>query len=359
MKKTNCKRFNTAREYFEEAVRICRSTIFWDSARAMNVDDAQEMIEVALKRLEKYGKAHFQGLDGIKGFIGYGIKVFSCEIDNTPRATKKEITKLSRLNKLAGIIRERINKAKTQDEKKFYFRWMFRISKFVNNLKKKYDWRDEMFRENGLVGLRKANGDILVPCGNYDFIHGCDYWDDTTFAIASRDGLYGLIKRDGKGTVVTPFNYLNIDRLDYDTDAVATDKEYNIHIGYRGYRESDCIVSDLIVNGEVIIDDADWISDLKKGAIYYWEREKNKYGFLGVYWDWILTEPIYDRIIINDEQPYFTFVKNGEKGVLTTDKEFVPLEKWNNMTEEQQGELWDSVVGCLIIDFTMPIAITE
>jgi hypothetical protein len=213
-----------------------------------------------------------------------------------------------------------------------------------------------MFRENGLVGLRNANGEIMVPCGDYNFIHGCDYWDDTSFAIASRNGSYGLVKRDGKGTVITPFNYRNIDRWDYVTNAVHADQRYNIHIGYK---ETDRIVNDLIVNGEVIVSSADFISDFERGGFIYWDEEKNKYGFLGVYWDWILTEPIFDRIRVNDEQPYFTFVKKGEEGVLTTDKEFIPLEKWNSMTDDEQDEQWENIIGCLRLDYTSPIAITD
>lgn len=355
MIKTNCKRFNTAREYFEESIRICRTKEFWDAVGNNIFNDAQEMIEIALKRLEECGHVYIQGIDGMKENIGYGyLTYFSCEIDNTPRATKKEIAKLARLNELADIIRERLDDAKTLDERKFYIRRMFRVSKLVRNLIKKYDWRDEMFRENGLVGLRNANGEIMVPCGDYNFIHGCDYWDDTSFAIASRNGSYGLVKRDGKGTVITPFNYRNIDRWDYDTNAVHANQRYNIHIGYK---ETDRIVNDLIVNGEVIVSSADYISDFERGGFIYWDKEKNKYGFLGVYWDWILTEPIFDRIRVHDEQPYFTFVKKGEEGVLTTDKEFIPLEKWNSMTDDEQDEQWENIIGCLRLDYTSPIAI--
>jgi len=172
---------------------------------------AQEMIEIALKRLEECGHVYIQGLDGMTENIGYGyLTYFSCEIDNTPRATKKEIAKLARLNELAAIIQERLDDAKTLDERRFYNIGLFRVSKLIHNLKKKYDWRDEMFRENGLVGLRNANGEIKVPCGDYNFIHRCDYLDDTSFAIASRNGSYGLVKRDGKGTVITPFISKNV-----------------------------------------------------------------------------------------------------------------------------------------------------
>jgi hypothetical protein len=163
MIKTDCKRFDTAREYLEESIRIHGSDVFyyifnehshritdvWNSQDANRVDDAQEMIEIALKRLEECGHVYIQGLDGMKENIGYGyLTYFSCEIDNTPRATKKEIAKLARLNELAAIIQERLDDAKTLDERRFYNIGLFRVSKLIHNLKKKYDWRDEMFREN-------------------------------------------------------------------------------------------------------------------------------------------------------------------------------------------------------------------
>ncbi len=362
---TNCKRFNTARESLEDQIRIMRSDEFfyefdkygncfrqiWDSPHGVNrVEDAHEMIEIALKHLEKYGHVSFEGFGGISREMGYGYQeTYGCSINNTPRATKKQIITLARLKKLSEIFRERSRNAKGSDKKKFHLKRNFRTIKLIRNLKKRYDWRDEMFRENGLVGLRNVNGDILVPCGEYDYIHGCDYGDDITLAIASRDGSYGLIKRDGKGTVVTPFNYFEIERWD---------NEYadNIHIGYR--EEDNKIVRDLIVNGQVVVSGSPWI-EIGSGAITYEDRESRKHGFIGVLWDWIFIDPIYDDIIYNDEQPYFTFVKNGEEGVLTTNKEFIPLEKWNSMSEQQQDDMWEDVLGCLLIDYTVAIPIVD
>ena len=80
MIKTSCKRFNTAKEYLEEQVRIGGSDQFyyeindsgecyyeiWDSPSSHCVDNAQEMIEIASNHLEKYGKVHFEGLGGTR-----------------------------------------------------------------------------------------------------------------------------------------------------------------------------------------------------------------------------------------------------------------------------------------------------
>ena len=69
------------------------------------------------------------------------------------------------------------------------------------------------------------------------------------------------------------------------------------------------------------------------------------YGFLGIYWDWCLIDPIFDKITHHEQPPALTFVKNGTEGVLTMDKEFIPLDTWNSLTKEQQNEQEDNVIG--------------
>ena len=73
MIKTNCKRFNTAREYFEESIRICRSKEFWDAVGGNWLYDGQEMIEIVMTRLEECGHVYIQGLGGIKKTLAMDI----------------------------------------------------------------------------------------------------------------------------------------------------------------------------------------------------------------------------------------------------------------------------------------------
>ena len=372
MIKTSCKRFNTAKEYLEEQIRIGGSDLFYyefdkygrcwidvcDSTSSKCVDNSQEMIEIASNHLEKYGKVHFEGLGGTRLQLEGGYnQAYGCTIGKTPRPTKKEILKRYRLERTIDILIKERRRANSLNEIRNCMRERFKVHKVLNTLLKQYDWRDELFREDGLVGLRNVNGDILVPCGNYDFIHGCNYGDNTTLAIASRNGLYGLIRRDGKGSVVIPFKYIDIERLDYNKSGVAVDKEFNLHIGYR--KVSHYLVADIIVNGQVVVSDAGNFFWSERGGIEYfkYQEESVKTGFLGIYWDWILVEDMIDEVKLNDEQPYYTFLKDGEEGVLTTNKEFIPLKKWNIMTEEQQDEIWEDIIGCLRIDWTTPIPI--
>ena len=201
-----------------------------------------------------------------------------------------------------------------------------------------------MYRENGLVGLRTILGKMLVPCGKYDYIKGCDYGNDTTLAIAVKDGKFGLIKRDGKGTVVFPFKYFRIGQLTYDKMGVEEDKAYDI---FYGEWEDPDKGKDLIVDGQIVVKNAilciGIYDELYWGGIIY--QKEGNYGLLGIYWDWCLIDPIFDKIIHHEQTPVLTFVKNGTEGVLTMDKEFIPLEIWNNLTEQQQDEQAENIIG--------------
>ena len=59
--------------------------------------------------------------------------------NNKPRATKKEITKLSCLNELVDIFFKRQKAVETLDEKKFYFKGKYRASRFIYKLEEEFN----------------------------------------------------------------------------------------------------------------------------------------------------------------------------------------------------------------------------
>ena len=67
-------------------------------------------------------------------------------------------------------------------------------------------------------------------------------------------------------------------------------------------------------------------------------------GFLGVCWNYLLTEPIFDEIILRKDEP-ITFIKDGVRGGLTIDNEFISIEEFNRMPKEQHKALWTKFVG--------------
>jgi hypothetical protein len=147
------------------------------------------------------------------------------------------------------------------------------------------DMRDEVFEENGKVGLRRVTGEVVVPAlfdeipEQYDYIgiiH--DSWELDCVPVV-RNHKFALCKTDGKGTLVTDFVYDRLFRYFY--------SRYNYFIGVKGSKKG---VIDL--DGKEIVPcemdeiyemiDRDGCMPLKKG---------DKWGlvFYGV-----ATEVIYD-----------------------------------------------------------------
>lgn len=304
----------------------------------------EEMLEIAVEQFDKYGEVLFDGVNKNRTVFTIGCwdeYAFEHKYPEQEVATIKEVNKEKRLYKLLDYCDEELDKNSEDDEVWYLFlSRMHKIREAISDLRGSYNWRDEMFRENGLVGLRNILGEILVPCGEYNYIKGCEYGNDTTLAVAAKDGKFGLIKRDGKGTVEIPFNYSYIEQLTYDKSEVEPDQAYDI---FYGEWEDTNKGKDLIVDGQVVIKNADIGTWLKHGGILY--QKDGKSGFLGVFWDWCLTDPIFDQIICRNNLPHFLFVKDGIEGFLTKDKEFIPTDNWDHMTEDQQDELMANGIG--------------
>lgn len=351
-------RFNTPRECIEAQLKACEIVRCYYSFHGpdsiSNAHEStwgematpEEMLELAVEQFNNYGTVAFNGVSKNNAIYYLGCWDYACEIryPGEKVATIKEVNKELRLYKLLDYCKEGSSKSKTYEEEEFFDNRVYKIKEAISDLRTRYNWRDEMFRENGLVGLRTILGKMLVPCGEYDYIKGCAYGNDTTLAIAVKDGKFGLIKRDGKGTVVFPFKYFLIGQLIYDKSEVEPDKAYDI---FYGEWEDPDKGKDLIVDGQIVVKNASFtvgIDDrLYWGGIIY--QKEGKYGFLGIYWDWCLIDPIFDKITHHEQPPALTFVKNGTEGVLTMDKEFIPLDTWNSLTKEQQNKQEDNIIG--------------
>ena len=351
MIKTFDKKFNTAKEYLEEEIRLngsqtfeydfdedgrCYIGYFSTSDNMKQVDNAKEMIDIAVKHLEKYGEVKFKGWGGINSNDEpFGFETYECAIDKTPRATMKDSLQLycyySEHCNLENRARWAEGSEKMEIDKKDRL-----LAELYFGVYDKYDWRDEMFRKRGLVGLRNIDGKILVPLGNYNFIHGCDYLDDEALAIASKDNKYGLIKRDGTGTVVIPFEYFNINRSMLGENAF---------IAYE--MVDDCMVQDIIIDGRVIANNVHINSYIEQNTILYFKEDTQKWGALVRYrGNWYHIDDQFDRVRFDCLGDPIIFEKNGVEGVVTIDNMFIDLDEWEDMTYEESYEFWERIVGC-------------
>jgi hypothetical protein len=87
---------------------------------------------------------------------------------------------------------------------------------YVERMKKKYIRYHRVFERDGKYGIEDHEGHVLLPA-EYDFLRTpYVYVDDlkTMPIIAQKDGKMGLVLPDGKGTVVVPFVYDDIQLRD-------------------------------------------------------------------------------------------------------------------------------------------------
>jgi len=90
-------------------------------------------------------------------------------------------------------------------------------------LMEQYDFMDHRFTENGLVGVRRADGTIAIPAVNDDVkelyrldLHPMSY-------IVIKDGKMGLMDATGSGYMGTPYIY----------DDITIDMPSYLHIGHK------------------------------------------------------------------------------------------------------------------------------
>ena len=184
--------------------------------------------------------------------------------------------------------------------------------------------------ENGKMGVKLSNGKVVIPA-LYDEIAYTyhDYIADKRPYVAIKDGKYGLVRPDGKGTELTPFVY----------DVIAAVPEIPNHYLYR--KEEGNRFGIMAMDGrEVTPCNLDSYS-CDGQTVYF--RSGERHGL----WQWVineLLEPIYDDIEVLDIDEPTLFTLNGEKGyVKVEDHSFIPASLENTMDEDSWHDL---LLGC-------------
>lgn len=89
-------------------------------------------------------------------------------------------------------------------------------ARYLKMIKETYCQKHELIEHDGKFGILDHHGNVLVS-PQYDFLRTCYvYVDDlvTIPIIAQKDGKLGLVKPDGKDTIVAPFKYDDISLRD-------------------------------------------------------------------------------------------------------------------------------------------------
>ena len=195
-----------------------------------------------------------------------------------------------------------------------------------------YDWYDEVFEENGKKGLRNIRGEVVVPAiyDGFGMLH--PYYLPMMLVGAMKDDKFGLVKRDGKGTPTTDFEFHYVESIPFTLFNIAFKSEDLHHFAI--------IVLDKVFTPYELVN---YYMPCDEHIIL--KGDNDKYGIIGER-SLIYISPEYDEIIDNGIGDDFTFIKGGVKGRVTMDKRFISDEDYDNLTDEEQDELYDIGFVC-------------
>lgn len=226
-------------------------------------------------------------------------------VENKPKATVKNLQFVEKLDKLIDI-------AEKAEEAEDAVPRQGRSSGDLLTLRvgyiERYDWYDTIFEEDGRYGTKDVTGKVILPA-QYDGIGELchEIYFGRLPRVAVLDGKRGLVKSDGSGEALTPFEY---DAISYmiilPYYSVKKGDKYGV-IGKDGRVLVPCILDELCLpSGNCVVFKAD-----------------GKFGLLDASCDDLYVEPQFDDIeFIDMEQPY-TFTKDGVEGVVNEKGEFM------------------------------------
>jgi len=188
--------------------------------------------------------------------------------------------------------------------------------KKLNELMENYDWFNVVFTdaETGKKGLKTVADEVIVPAIYDDFDEVQSYlYAPHHPAVAIKDGKYGIVKADGSGEQLCEFKFDYIGSIPFCQLFVAR---------WDGVKEKIGIISP---NGTVICpnvltgycEQTNEILPIKNG---------DKWGVIDL-GNLQCVLPEYDDLEM-DVEADVVFVKDGKRGYITEDGEFVTVEQY-------------------------------
>ena len=190
-----------------------------------------------------------------------------------------------------------------------------------------YDWFDEVFEENGKKGLRNVRGEVVVPAIYDDFCMPRPYYLPSLLVGAKKGDKVALVERDGKGTPKSDFEFHYVEPIPFTLFDIAFKSEDLHHFAIS-------VLGKVFTPYELI----DYYMPCDDHIIL--KGDNDKYGIVGLS-SLIYISPQYDDIIDNGIGDDFTFIKDGVKGRVTMDKRFISDEDYDNLTDEEQDDLYE------------------
>ena len=194
-------------------------------------------------------------------------------------------------------------------------------------LQNTYDWSDIVFEDNGKKGLKNVKGEVLVPAEYDDFVLLEPYYYKSLGIGAKKGDYMALVKRDGKGTPMSEFEFHYIERI------------YGTAI-YLMLKKEDMSHFALMTMGKVFTpyEVQDYEMPCDGCVILYSDGKK---GLLAIDQGLVYVKPEYDEVIDEGFGEDFTFVKDGVRGRVTLEGRFVSNDEFEALSDDEQDELYD------------------
>lgn len=180
----------------------------------------------------------------------------------------------------------------------------------INAFEDEYDVMCHTFEENGQTGVKDMLGEILVPAMFDDIpIVFSDQFRKLAI-VAIKDGKYGLVKPDGKGTIILDCVYDNIHFSNW--------FYYVVKDGKCGLFNN--------CGGELLPVMADKIYEPWNDLIIYEADGKTGFSMMG---SGVITEALYESYEINESEDLVVTL-DGKQGYIDEDGRFTedPDELW-------------------------------
>lgn len=233
-----------------------------------------------------------------------GVKT-TTNIECKPKATVKNLQFVKKLDQLIDIAEKA---DESEEESPSLRRSSSDLLTLCVGYIERYDWYDTIFEEGGKYGTKDVTGKVILPA-QYDCIGELCHqiYLGKLPRVAVLNGKRGLVKSDGSGVALTPFEYDSISYmiiLPYYT--VKKGNKYGI-VGKDGRVIVPCNLDEVCLpSGNCVV--------FKAGG---------KYGILDSSCGDLYVEPQFDNIeFIDMEQPY-TVTKDGVEGVVNEKGEFM------------------------------------
>lgn len=185
-----------------------------------------------------------------------------------------------------------------------------------------YDWTPEWIQENEKTGLKSLLGHVIVPPKYDDIFCSLHHVEHEKTVAVKKDGKWGLILTDGQGSPVTDFIFDEMFPVSGPAVAVRKGNKWG-YVKTNGEALTE-------VNLDLIHTEPGGVTFVNGISVFI------KNGLYGVTDGFTVSKPVFDDIDIPELGHFITGSRNGKKGYISEEGDFVEDEEeaWWGASDE-------------------------